>query len=380
MKTKNLCPLALLLAIAGCSRQEYDISNGVNKEVTLFNEQITVPVGSIGPIQLKEIMKLELVTSLVGDNMRIADDGVVWLESQSELYSVNGYALAMKAPRLGEPFTYEAGSASNSSSGLAGTLSFLGLGIANQHVTVKVLNPIMDDTAVHGTLKVFCRNWSTYEQTYSASKSLEGTTLPSSGNPIVLADFDIPGSDCLGGVELQGLKLDLPARLENNVRSSNQNFLFTYTHRGNIAVKGSFSIELPFPLNNLNLPVAQYNLHAFDVAMVLSNTLPIDVTIAEITLLNPDGSDNMDVQISGDIHLAAGSLAVPSESNIQLHVQALEGTVPDIAGLTIKLALQGDPAFESEVLSVNQGISIKSSSVTLSGGITLDLNSHDEDE
>ena len=380
MKTKIYWPLALLLAIAGCSRQEYDTSGGVNKEVTLFSEKITVPVGSIGPIQLSEILKVDLLKNLLGDNLRLADDGVIWLESQTELYSVNGYELALKAPNRGEAFTYAAGNQSNSSTGLAGTLSFLGMGIANQHVTMTAYNPIYGEMNLHGDMRVYCRNWKTYEMTYSETKSLEGTVLKSTRNTVTLADFDIPGNDCVGGIELNDLKLDLPAHFEDNLRSNNQNLNFSYTYRGNIVVKGSFSTELPFPVSNLNLPVAKYELHAFDASLILSNTLPIDVTISEITLLNPDGSDNMDVDISGDIHLAAGSLAVPSESDVQLHVQALNGTVPDIAGLSIKLSFQGDPAFESEVLSAHQGISIKSSSVTLTGGITLDLNKKDDED
>ncbi len=45
-----LFSLGLLVACKG--KMDYDISEGINREMTLFEDEITVPIGSIGPITI----------------------------------------------------------------------------------------------------------------------------------------------------------------------------------------------------------------------------------------------------------------------------------------------------------------------------------------
>lgn len=53
MKTLTLKLIYFLGAaflLFGCSGSRYDISDGFNKDITLFSDEISVPVGSIGPV------------------------------------------------------------------------------------------------------------------------------------------------------------------------------------------------------------------------------------------------------------------------------------------------------------------------------------------
>ncbi|MCR5325833.1 MAG: hypothetical protein K6E37_03675 [Bacteroidales bacterium] len=49
MKRLLIPVLALIALSASCARQEYDISEGVNKEVTLFENVISAPIGGKVP-------------------------------------------------------------------------------------------------------------------------------------------------------------------------------------------------------------------------------------------------------------------------------------------------------------------------------------------
>ena len=46
-----LSSLAMLLLSVSCTRSEYDPSNRINKEMTLFGEEIYVPVGQVGVLR-----------------------------------------------------------------------------------------------------------------------------------------------------------------------------------------------------------------------------------------------------------------------------------------------------------------------------------------
>ena len=55
----NFKPLFLgclaLLPLFGCTDRAYDLSDGLNKEITLFQDEIYVPVGDVGPLTIQSL-------------------------------------------------------------------------------------------------------------------------------------------------------------------------------------------------------------------------------------------------------------------------------------------------------------------------------------
>ena len=49
MKHFRFCLLLFLPLALACSRKAYDVSDGFNTDLTLFENEISVPVGSVGP-------------------------------------------------------------------------------------------------------------------------------------------------------------------------------------------------------------------------------------------------------------------------------------------------------------------------------------------
>ena len=62
---KRLLILLLLPLIASCGNMDYDISGGVDGEVTLFGDQVSIPLGDIGPVTLKSLIGGEGVLDAV---------------------------------------------------------------------------------------------------------------------------------------------------------------------------------------------------------------------------------------------------------------------------------------------------------------------------
>ncbi|MBQ7639771.1 MAG: hypothetical protein IJS91_02120, partial [Bacteroidales bacterium] len=72
MKERFLLSLLLIFPmIVSCSRSEYDISEGFNKDITLFEKEISVPLGSLAPITigstLNSVSTIDGIGGLVGD-------------------------------------------------------------------------------------------------------------------------------------------------------------------------------------------------------------------------------------------------------------------------------------------------------------------------
>ena len=63
-----LAPAAtMLLCIVSCSgRKDYDINDGLNTEITLFSDEISVPIGTLGPVTLEKLIP-KLETTIPGD-------------------------------------------------------------------------------------------------------------------------------------------------------------------------------------------------------------------------------------------------------------------------------------------------------------------------
>ena len=86
-------PFALLLVIPlalACTRMEYDTSDGVNHELTLFERQLTVPVGSIGPVTLETVLgslnSIPVVGSLVSEMLKVDEQGLFYMESSGDIF------------------------------------------------------------------------------------------------------------------------------------------------------------------------------------------------------------------------------------------------------------------------------------------------------
>ena len=93
-------PYVLLLAfplVLACSRPEYDISEGVNTEITLFENEISVPIGSAGPFSLgmvfDKLAEIEGVGEFFSEYLKVNPDGFIYTDDAGSIYEANVYEL-----------------------------------------------------------------------------------------------------------------------------------------------------------------------------------------------------------------------------------------------------------------------------------------------
>ena len=226
-----LSSLAMLLLSVSCTRSEYDPSNRINKEMTLFGEEIYVPVGQVGPVTVKSLLSSsKTIGDLVNTLLKEEYDGTFYVESDDAIYTYNAYRQALEIPDSSQPYHWDIGSQSGSIASMASLLRMVNMGFVNQHLTLYVLNPITASLVLNTDIWVRCMD-NSYTETYSKEYKMEDFSLRSSYSATSLFKLDLPVevTDLVTRVEMNDLTLDLPANAKDQVRPSDDAKFSFYT-------------------------------------------------------------------------------------------------------------------------------------------------------
>ena len=363
-----------MLLLGACTRSEYDPSNGVNREMTLFQEEIYVPVGQVGPITVKDLLSSnKSIASLIESLVKEESNGTFYIESEDQVFAVNAFRELMDIPDPTQPYHWDIGSQSCSIASTAALLRMFNIGFMNQRLSLYAKNPITAPLTLNTDIWVRCED-NSYQETYSKEYMMEDFSLRSSYSAISLFKLDIPAEviDLVASVEMNDLTLDLPANAKDQVRPSDDaKFLFYTTFTSNLALSEKFSISQAFPISKLNVPLGKFKLHKCYLAFDLENTLPLDVTIKSIKLRDEKGNEIKDVVFSSDVKIIGGKPGAATVTPVVLEVEALTGTIPDIREVVLDLKFEYSKTAGLVPLSSAMSLSMKTASVKLYGGITL---------
>lgn len=379
--------LAALLCIGCTGNMDYDLSKGISKEVTLFENEISVPVGSIGPLTIGSILSslgsVQGIGTLVSSYIKQDAEGSLTLRDSSDIFRINVYELEKKAGDVSAPFTWNAGFQTTSIGGMAGALGFLGLKTVNQQVKITASNPLYNDVTFRCKPSVTCR---AADFTTSYSGPIEGMSerqLKFRTYNEQIAEIKIPSdiSDVISSITLEDLAFDLPANpsTKTDPRSNNLFFHFSYNYTCTVAVGETFKlVPVDGPIKGVNLPIGPYKVKKCRVNVELQNTLPLAVTIENLKALLPEEIRDEEIMVDENILISpetisieGGSLENPATTNLTLELEAADGTLPDISGLRAKVTVASQPGLGTVGLSARQGLYVKSASAVISGGITI---------
>lgn len=374
MRTKYLIlSLLVLIPLYGCSNMEYDPFGKLNKEITLFHDGIALPIGNVGPVTVHDLLSNGSVRDLMDQFMKEDPDGQLYVEAEEEFFSQSAFEVALKSPDNTQPYHWEVGDQYGSVGSVASALSMFGFGFPHQMLMVQAGNPLYANILLNTTARITCVN-KNYEETYAEEKRLADFSISSSYTPRTLTQFDLPENvlDHVSKVELKGVTLDLPANLPDLVRSgSNSFFRFSYKYKALVALTESFKMPMTFPVENLNVELGQFNLHECQLSFDLVNSLPIDVKVEDIRVLDESGSVDPGVEVSSGFTIYGGSLESPTTTPVTLSVKSLDGTLPDIHGIEATVSFSTHADSVNLPLSTKMCLSVKSASVIVSGGITI---------
>ena len=371
------CLLSAGLFLA-CSDMRYDISDGFDKDITLFDEEISVPIGSIGPITVESLLLQSSIGKTLSAFMTVKEDGSFQLESTNNLFAINVHRMEKEAGDVSKPFTYKAGDRSTSVSGIVSMLGFLGLKPLEQNVTILATNPLTSTVPFRATFGLVCKNASS-EVSYSTSSPLELNLASYSTTPYSIHGINLPTNvmDLVSEISLKSLEMDIPDHPVDKINDDTKGdvFAFSSKHICKLGVGATFSLPYKYTLKD-TIAIGKYQLSECDATIELENSLPLAVTINSIKVLKNVETEEVDenISITPNITIAGGSPDAPGVTNLKLHVAAESGTIPDLHGVLIDLVVKGQQGCEGVVLSGKQGLYVKSSSAKVSGGITIPLN------
>lgn len=383
MRKTTLFLLGLLM-VAACENKAYDTDNLILEGRVLENE-ISVPIGNVGPFTLELVTKSKTLSALLGGVMKTEEDGTIVNVASEDLYKINAYEIIArcqeKGQDLSQPFTYEIGDREVTPGGFAGLLESFGFWAVDKHVVITATDPLRESYTMGGNTHIRCVDKSTYQTSYEETFPLEGIVVKRLLGRNTLLEMTIPETVHNSPTQL-GIKngtLNLPGNMMRQIYSSSAaDFVFSMDYTCHIAVGDKLSLPLSmFGLDklsfNFNLPIEDYDFKDVEVCLDLENTLPFNVTLSNIQLMTgetPTVDENL--LISPDpLEIKGGSLEKPATTSVALRIQALENTIPDITGVKAQLAIDVAPDYVGTVLSLKQGVTVKSASATLRGGVTL---------
>lgn len=368
-----LSSLAMLLSFVSCTRSEYDPDN-VNREMTLFGEELFVPIGQVGPITVKDLLSSnKSIASLLESIMKEEPNGTFYIENQDQVFAMNAFRELMDIPDPTQPYHWDIGSQSCSIASTVALLRMFNIGFMNQRLSLYATNPITAPLTLNTDIWVRCMD-NSYKETYSKEYKMEDFSLRSSYSATSLFKLDLPAevTDLVTSIEMNDLTLDLPANAKDQVRPSDDaKFSFYTTFTSNLVLSEKFSLSQAFPISKLNVPLAKFKLHKCSLAFDLENTLPLDVTIKSIKLRDEKGNEIKDVVFSSDVKIVGGKPDAATVTPVVLEVEALTGTIPDIHEVVLDLKFEYSKTAGLVPLSSAMSLSIKSASAKLFGGITL---------
>lgn len=367
-------PLISLL-LSGCaSHSEYDLTNGVDKEMTLFTDEVVIPFGGVGPVTVKDLLQSK-IGDLVTTMLKEGSDGTFGIESEGDMYSIDAFEVAWRnVEKKDAPFVMEVGTKTSSVSGMGTILGMFGLSFVHQQLMFQAQNPFNEAIKIN-TVANATGGGLQASGFYNHSIPLKDFLLERSGNTTI-ALFEIPDTftQAISNLSLENLAIDIPADPGTKVAvTSRPNIAFTYKYKADLALGTSLSIPFQVPDIKMSVELKQYRLHKCQIVFELENTIPLSVKIDSIKLLTPSGDSvvEADVDVSAGFTIAGGSPASPAVTPITLTIDAKDGTIPDLAGMRVNITLQATPEYGTVPLSSKQGVSVRNSYVRLNGGITL---------
>lgn len=368
------CLLSAGLFLA-CSDMRYDISEGFDKDITLFAEEISVPIGSIGPITVESLLLKSEIGQSLAEFLSVQEDGSFQLESKTQIFAINVHRLEKEAGDVSEAFTYKGGDQRASISGIVSMLGLLDLQPLEQAVELTATNPLTLSVPFRTTFGVSSKNAG-----YSTSTPLDIKLSSYRYEPYSIYKFALPASvhDMAGDISLKSLELDLPAHPVNRIANDTRGDVFSFVckHTCKIGTSEKFNFSQEVFIEDAKLEIGKYQLSECDVNIVLENTLPLSATINGVEVLKSVEPEVVDenITVTPGITIAGGSPEAPGVTNLKLHIAAKTGTIPDLHAIQIDLLIKTQPGCEDVPLSGKQGLYVKSSSAKLSGGITIPLN------
>lgn len=383
MKPTYRIPLtALLLACVfplSCRHDEYDVTRGIDREITLFNDEVSLPLADVGPFSPKLLLEQAGLYDFLKDYVSEDEDGYLVVENSGDIYSDLVFAIYIGLPDPAAASSVSIKDFTDELDSSGGLMEAIGFSLTPQSFTLLASNPLTQDVTVSGKLTLNSPDDGENPVQAIYNKEFTNVKVPASAtNAEILSvqdNGDLAMYDCL----VENLSLNLPPSLLTlDPQNGLGTFGLSYRYKSFLCMKQDLG-SLPLNITDLNLELAQYNVKEVKICADVSNEIPLDLELESARILVKVILDNgkegtevyEDVSITPDIKIAGGSTGNPSISPIELLIKANEGTIPDIAGLELELSVLAPKSAADKRLGMNQNLYFNNLRAKISGGITI---------
>ena len=367
----------LLFCAVSCSQDAYDISRGIDKEITLFTDEVSLPIADIGPLTPKQLLGDAGLPDLIKSMVQEDEQGYLVSQSNGTFFSNFVALLSMGLPDPGQPADIPIPDYTGEIDSSAGfLLGGLGLGFSPQVITLRASNPLTEGISVSGKLSLLDTDGAAV-----VSKEFEKVPLKAGATNADILQVEEAHEASIAGFKVENIILHLPASaMEKDSLGGLGSFVLGYQYKGYLYMKADFPGSLPFDFENLNVPLGQYKVKEATICMEVSNEIPISLELSSVKVLVKQTDENGyesydpsdDVSVTPELLVASGSSGAPAVSSLEIVIKAKEGlTIPDIPGLELELTLMAPKGEGDKRINLNQSVLFNNLRATVSGGITI---------
>ena len=367
---KRFYILISLPLLWSCANLDYDISNGIDNEFTLFSEEISVPIADIGPLSPKQLLGDTDLGSALGGLFKEDGDGYLVAEKEETICSNPVYLLYLGSLDPTKPMDANIddfnGNPGASTEGPAG----IGLIPAIQDFSLFATNPLTEGMSVSGKLTLSTLPTEVFDK----------VPVDAGAKDFELFHKTFDSQNIIDAFSLVNMVLHLPASLlEKDPLSGFSSIELGYRYKAQLALGSDFPNTIPIPINDVDLPIGQYRVKDVLLSTEVSNEIPVTLVLESVDVMVKETDDegnektvvSNNVIITPGLTVASGCSGAPVVSPLAIRIKAKEGTLPDIAGLQLNLFVKTPTGEGDKRLNMNQSIRFNNLRATVSGGITF---------
>ena len=365
--------MLLLLApvlVWSCENMDYDLSRGIEKEATLFSDMVSVPVGDVGPISPKQLLSQSSMGSMIESIVAQDEEGYLVLEDSKSSDPSYVMLLSYTIPDPSKPADVSLADFSGTIQDKAALLRSFGLIQSKQVFTMTAANPLTEDISISGKVTVSSQaNGDTPAETLF-TRELSKSTVPADTKAAEIIREERDGGNPFSDYRVESIRLHLPASIiTKDPLNGLGSFYIAYNYKSYLSLGSDFPTSLPIGINDLKVPLGQYRVKEALIRMDVMNEIPITLVAESVELLSEQ--PDVKVSVTPGLTIAAGCPSKPVTSPLEIFVKADEGTIPDISGIRLNVAIKAPVGVEDTRLGMNQRIFFNKIRATVSGGITI---------
>ncbi len=373
MHIRHFFIISLLTAFSACQHSEYDTSRGIDKEITVFTDQVSLPLGDIGPLTPKSLLGNGL-PDMIKSFIQEDEQGYLVCQATGPLSSNYVAMISMGLPDPSSPADFSIPDNTGEIDANAGMLGALGFAVSPQIFTLQANNPLTEGVCVSGKLTILGEEDKTLATEEFSKVPMEAST---SNEVFRLEKTD---EDTFTKFKVENTVLHLPASiLEKDPLNGFGSFSLDYQYKAYIYLSADFPMPLNFDVD-LNAPLGQFKVQEARICTEVSNEIPLSLEVSSVMILvkqlDEEGKESLvpyeDVSVTPGLTVASGCSGNPVISPLEMVIKAKEGTtIPDIAGLELELKLLAPAGVADKRINLNQSVSFNNLRATVSGGITI---------